>query len=88
MITPEQREQVRLSVLRHLDANTTDFGLSSALLLQFLKNDGQRVDAMDLKIELRYLADKNLIARIAKVISPENAHWRITAEGRDFFAQQ
>jgi hypothetical protein len=91
-LTPEQIEQIRLSILRHLDANAaagSAFGISTSLLLQFVKNEGfSQLDKETISVELQYLTDKNFIATVPKLISPENKHWRITADGRDFFAQQ
>jgi hypothetical protein len=90
MLSSQQLEQVRWCVLRHLDAAvTTRFGLSSALLLQAIRNEGFRqLDGPTLAGELQYLVDKKLIEEMPKTISPENPHWRITAHGRDFYAQQ
>lgn len=83
-----QRENIRLSLLRHCDA-AEQFALAAPLLLQFLRNEGFReLDAPALRAELRYLADKGLLATLPKTISPENEAWRITAAGRDFLATQ
>jgi DNA-binding PadR family transcriptional regulator len=38
--------------------------------------------------ELSYLEDKGLTARVQKTLSPENVRYRITANGRDFLAQE
>ncbi len=85
-MTPQQREQTRLSLLRYCDA-AEQFGLATPLLLQFLRNEGLRsLTVAGLRAELQYLADKDLLAAIPKTISPENEAWRITAEGRDFLA--
>ena len=85
-MTSQQREQIRLSLLRYCDA-AEQFGLATPLLLQFLRNEGLRsLDAAGLRAELQYLADKGFLAAIPKTISPENEAWRITAEGRDFLA--
>lgn len=83
-----QLEQIRLSTLRHLDAAAaTRFGLSTALLLQFIRSEGfAELQANILKAELRYLAEKGLIASQPKTLSPENEHWAITAAGRDFYS--
>lgn len=90
MLTPTQLEQIRLCALRHLDAAaSTQFGLSTGLMLQFIRNEGFRqLDSAGLAAELQYLADKELIVKAQKTISPENCHWRITAKGRDFYAEQ
>lgn len=90
MMTPEQREQIRLSVMRHLDAASgTKYGFSEKLLLQFVRNEGYRqITAEEFAAEMLYLQDKKCVTAAEKTISPENRHWRITADGRDFYAQQ
>ena len=84
----QDREQVRLSLLRHLDAAAgRRFGLGSAVLLQHLRSEGYEVTIGDVVAELAYLRDKGGVANDPKPISPENATWRITAQGRDEFAR-
>ena len=82
-----EREQLRLSVMRFLSANVTAFGLSEALLCQMAKAEGRpRLTQPEVRAELEYLEDKGLAARIGKTISPENRAWRLTAAGRDHYA--
>lgn len=45
-------------------------------------------EAAHVQAELGYLSDKKLAAEEEKSISPENAWWRIAAEGRDFLAKR
>ncbi len=86
-MTSEQREQLRLSLLRFLDANPTRFGLGVPLLLQMARNEGRpKLEAEQVQVELGYLEDKALVAEVLKGISPENRAWRITSEGMDFVA--
>ena len=88
--TSAQRETIRLSALRHLEAQRAGarFGLGTALLLQLIRNEGFReLTAPDLEAELQYLADKGLTEQAMKLVSPENRNWRITATGRDHYAQ-
>lgn len=88
MMTPAEREQLRLSLLRFLDGNPTRFGLSSALLLQMSRAEGRHaLDAAEVQAELQYLHDKDLVVPVAKTVSPELTCWRITADGRDLLAQ-
>ena len=76
-----------MSVLRYCES-AADYGLATALLRQFLQSEGFRgLTVEGLKAELIYLADKGLVAKLPKVISPENEAWRITASGRDFLAE-
>ncbi len=87
-MTKEQREQIRLSILRYCDC-ADEFGLGEPLLLQFLRSEGFRaLNSARLHAELVYLADKNFLVTVPKLISPENRAWRITAAGRDFFATE
>ena len=87
-MTTEQRENIRLSILRYCDS-AQGYGLSESLLLQFIRNEGFRTVTLDhLRAELAYLSEKGFIATVPKAISPENKLWRITATGRDFRATQ
>jgi hypothetical protein len=84
----EQREQVRLSVLRYCES-ADQFGLAASLLLQFLRNEGFRsLTPERFESEMLYLADKGFLVAVDKPISPENPAWRITAAGRDFLAER
>jgi len=89
-MTPEQKELFRLALLRVLDANASEtFGLRQNAIQSFLVMQGFRnAPADDVRAELAYLEDKRFVARVGKQISPENTCWRITADGRDFLAQQ
>jgi hypothetical protein len=87
-MSPEQREQVRLSILRHLARNPTQWGFNVALIRQLLAAEGQLLEASEIEAELLYLEDKGLVARPQKIISPELRAWRITATGRDYLAER
>lgn len=87
-MTPDEREQLRLSLLRFLDANATGRFLGTGLLLQMAKAEGRgELTGAEVEAELRYLLDKGFVEMVAKQISPENKTWRVTAAGRDAFAQ-
>lgn len=88
MITPAQREQVRLSLLRILEQNPTRFGVPVRYLRTALIAEGHRLEEQEVGAEVQYLADKQLVAETTKILSPENQAWRITAAGRDFVAAQ
>lgn len=82
-----EREQLRLSLLRFLDDNATERGLSAGLLLQFARSEGRpALTLADIHRELQYLDDKKLISPVLQLVSPENSPWRITADGRDYRA--
>lgn len=87
-LDPQQRELARLSILRHLDASSgATAGLGETLLQVMLRNEGSPLTIEQLKAELEYLQDKQFIAPLTKAISPELKLWRITAAGRDAYAQ-
>ena len=63
------------------------FGLTVQAIQIFLGQFGFRASrADDVTAEMQYLADKGMTVPVNKTISPENACWRITANGRDFLA--
>jgi len=88
-MTAEQKEIFRTALLRVLDERASEkFGLSLVAVQIFLGQFGFRASKRDdVLAELQYLQDKNLVAPVGKTISPENRCWRITADGRDFLAQ-
>jgi hypothetical protein len=83
-VTPEQREQIRLSLLRYgLGAFT------AGLARQYLASEGFRGLTKEQVIaEIKYLADpaKGMLAVSGKLISPEVASYSTTANGRDYLA--
>lgn len=87
-MTPADRELFRLALLRVLDANGTRFGLGVAAIGANLRQWGFAGAApVMVTIELQYLFDKGFVCAVDKAISPENQNWRITANGRDWLAQ-
>jgi len=83
-LTPSQREQLRLCVLRHCLEP-----MRAGLLLGYLRSEGfSRLKYVQLDLEIVYLADKQLLTSATGPVSPELKHWRTTAAGRDTLAQQ
>jgi len=83
-LTPSQREQLRIAILRLCIAP-----LRPALLLGYLRAEGfARLATEQLDLEITYLADKQLLTSANGPVSPELKHWRTTATGRDALAQQ
>lgn len=87
-LTPSQREQLRLSLLRFLEENPSRFGLPTDYLLQAARAEG-RHGLIEQQVigELEYLAEKGLVSEPPRLLSPENRNWKIAAAGRDFLAQ-
>lgn len=87
-MTPELREQLRLSVLRLVEA-AGHVGLRASSLRIHLAAAGfEQLPTGELGNEVAYLHDKGLLAPVEKEISPEVARLRITASGRDFLAKE
>lgn len=83
-LTPPQREQLRLTILRLCLEP-----MRSGLLLAYLRSEGfARLQPEPLELEIIYLADKQLLTSTNGPVSPELKHWRTTATGRDCLALQ
>jgi hypothetical protein len=84
-LTPQQREQVRYSLLRYgLGYMTT------GLAHQYLVSEGHRGIAREqVQQEINYLCDpeKGLMRENTKLVSPEMATYSTTALGRDLLAE-
>lgn len=90
-MTQPERQQARVSLLRYLDAaaeSAPGRGIGEAVLQQYLVGEGFSGGAQMAKAELTYLEEKGLVVKVAKKISPELPVWRITADGRDAYAQE
>ncbi len=81
-----QREALRIALIKNiLDAGA--MGLRLNIVAALVRAGGfPHVTDQEFANETAYLADKGLIDRAAKTISPENPIWRITADGRDYAA--
>ena len=88
MITDQNREVFRLQLLQTA-SYSAPMGVSISLFRTYAKTAGfPKVTEDQVAAEVQYLADKGLLVSVDKRISPENTAWRITADGRDFLAQQ
>lgn len=88
-MTAEQREHLRLSLLRLLGINPTEYGTPLGMLRAMAAAEGRPdLTVADVRAELLYLADAGLVRRVDKQISPELSAWRITKLGRDFLAER
>lgn len=88
-MSPEQREQLRMSLLRALGVNPTGYGTPVSFLRALAAAEGRpHLSTGDVEAELLYLADAGLVALVCKQISPENAAWRVTKAGRDWLAER
>ena len=78
----QQREQVRLSLLRYGLG-----GFTAGLARQHLISEGfSGISIEETKAEVAYLEDKGFLTAASKAISPENRLWKTHANGRDYLA--
>jgi len=81
----EQRENLRVALLRVLEANNTRFGLGVPALRHLLPTFGfGGVAEETVRDEIDYLVRKELVVEVLKVVSRENRCWRITEVGIGF----
>lgn len=83
----DTRELFRQNLVAQLAA-AGSVGMKPAALKIGAKVGGFAPTDQQLDDELVYLQDKKFAAPVDKAISPENKRWRITAEGRDYAAQE
>jgi hypothetical protein len=86
-MTAEQIESFRICILQQLGV-VPDGSLPVPTLVRGANLAGFReANADTVRSALAYLADKQLVAIVAKAVSPENKRWRITAAGSDYLAE-
>jgi hypothetical protein len=87
-LSPENRQLMRLAILRVLDSNNTRFGLSTDAIVAHIIRYGHREHRDVVEQEIHYLFDKGLVGRVTQLVSPELRLWMIHANGRDYLAEQ
>lgn len=80
------REKLRRALLLAAEASAP-YGVALPLFVLGALDFGLHPERVEIEKELAYLEDKGLIERVEKKISPENRMWRLTAEGRDYVAE-
>lgn len=85
----QELENFRKALLEVAGANLSRFGLGAQAFKLHVSNFGfENASLEQIQTELDYLAEKQLLAEVQKVLSPESRLWRITAAGRDFLAMR
>jgi len=85
-MTSVDRRNLRIMLL--LCAAKAPLGLTLETAKVVLNSKGFRSSGEDIQAEITYLVDKGWMAELTKRLSPEIRSWRVTAEGRDFLAQE
>ncbi len=85
----DTRELFRQNLIAQLATNgVAGVGLKPVMLKVGARVGGFEPSDEELDAELLYLSDKGFVVAVAKAISPEMKRWRITADGRDYAAQE
>lgn len=85
-MSPEERQNVRIILL--LCAAKAPQGLTIELARVWLRGRGVEATVEEIAAEIAYLVDKDFMKPVEKRLSPEIRAWRITADGRDFLAEE
>lgn len=85
-MTAEERRNTRVILL--LCADKAPQGLTIELARVWLQGRGVAATGAEIAQEIAYLVDKTFMTPVEKRLSPELRYWRITADGRDFLAEE
>jgi hypothetical protein len=86
-MNPELREIFRTAIVKLArSASLTGIGTEGMQVVAAVY--GIKPSAQECAEEAAYLVDKGLLVEKEKRVSPENKVWRITADGRDWLAEQ
>ena len=82
-----QRELFRIEILR-TTANCAPQAATLRVLHTYLRPVFLKTTEAEIEVEVQYLVGKGLLTPAAKTLSPENKAWHVSADGRDFLAEQ
>lgn len=85
-MTAELRHSLRKALL--LIARSAPLGLTIESARVMLGGFALQPTTGEIRDEIAYLVDKGLLAPVEKKISPELKAWRVTADGRDYLAEE
>jgi hypothetical protein len=84
MINNNQLELFDAAVLRVLDANNTQFGLAMTAVRMLVRQFGFNPSETEMIDTLEYLAGKELVREVPKVLAKALRNWKITDAGRQY----
>jgi hypothetical protein len=79
-----QLELFAAAVLKVLDANNTQFGLTTPAIRLMVRQFGFNPSEAETINALEYLAGKGFVGQTPKVLVRVNRAWKITDEGRQY----
>jgi len=84
MISNNQFELFAAAVLKVLDANNTQFGLTTPAIRLMVRQFAFNPSEAETTSAMEYLAGKRLVEQVPKVLVKINRAWKITDGGRQF----
>jgi hypothetical protein len=84
MIRSNEMELFDGAVLKVLEANNTQFGLSAPALRMLVRQFGFNASEAELVEALEYLTGKGLVGEVAKTLAKAFRNWKITDAGRRY----
>jgi len=82
-----QRELLRTEIVRTADLAAPQ-EVTLRVLQTYIRPVFPKATEEALAAEVQYLVDKGFLRAAEKAISPENKAWHVTADGRDWLAEQ
>ena len=81
-MNPADTDQVRVSILRYLQA-AGPRGLTADVLMASLNDEGWQVSAVDTSTQTHYLMQRGLVLQRVRDVDRARPRWAITADGMD-----
>lgn len=86
-MNPSQKQLLRHAILLQLESSCPA-SLPVTTILHGVTLAGHPVTELQLKKELLYLADKNLLSVHPQTLSPALLRYKLSASGRDYLEEQ
>ena len=83
-----EKANLRLAVLKVLDANQSKFGLNlDAITLRLTPFGFDRITQPEVEAVMQHLESEKMIARLPNALTPGVHLWRITDDGRSYLIE-
>ncbi len=88
MMNTQQQELFAAAVLKVLDANNMQFGLTTPAIRLLVRQFAFNPSEPETISALEYLAGKGLVEQAPKVLVKINRAWKITDDGRQYLDER
>jgi hypothetical protein len=84
-----EKQNLRIAILKVLDANQSKYGLNiDAITLRLTPFGFDMITAAEVETVMPLLEGEKLIARLSQPLTPGVAVWRITNDGRSYLVEK